>query len=99
MYCESYLIEQMNFVKPRLSQEFRRLERWFQRQQKDLEFYVYEDWLDGKPDVTFYVCDILSDEGRHFTIKGKTIMMLFDRLKELRLLVKNKMKIEFQAIS
>ena len=97
MYCESYLIEQMNNVKPRLSREFKRIENWFRRQQDDLEFYVYEDWVEGKPENIFYVCDILSDKGRHFTLKGKTILILFNRLKELKQLVKNKMRIESQG--
>lgn len=97
MYCESYLIEQMNNIKPRLSREFKRIENWFRRKQGDIEFYVYEDWVDGEPENIFYVCDILSDEGRHFTLKGKTILILFNRLKELKQLVKNKMRIDSQG--
>lgn len=98
MYCENCLIKEMNNIKPRLSQEFRRIEQWFQKNQSDIEFYVYEDWVDNKPNITFYVCDILSDEGRHFTIKGKTIEMLFSRLQELKQLVKNKMREGSQPI-
>lgn len=60
--------------------KLKRIERWYQYLEPEVEFFLYEDFIVGKPDYIYYRLDVLNDERQVFTKNDKSFKQLVDYL-------------------